>query len=157
MGDDERTPRRDASERPARPMRSRDARDAGDSDRTRRRFIWLAGTAAMAGLAGCSGGGGGGAEPSETTATTTQSSGSTGGVPEAYATATSLDGTQRNPDSLSSQEAVSYQDEPSEGRQCSTCRYYIEDKNGDGVGACAIVAGEVAPEGYCVSYVEYEG
>lgn len=79
------------------------------------------------------------------------------GVPEAYATATSLDGTQRNPDSLSSQEAVSYQDEPSEGRQCSTCRYYIEDKNGDGVGACAIVAGEVDPEGYCVSYVEYEG
>ena len=76
---------------------------------------------------------------------------------EAYATATSLDGTQRNPDSLSSQEAVSYQDEPSEGRQCSTCRYYIEDRNGDGVGACAIVAGEVAPEGYCVSYVEYEG
>ncbi|ELK54478.1 hypothetical protein D320_09819 [Haloferax sp. BAB-2207] len=80
-----------------------------------------------------------------------------GAVPEAYATATSLDGTQRNPDSLSSQEAVSYQDEPSEGRQCSTCRYYIEDKNGDGVGACAIVAGEIAPEGYCVSYVEYEG
>jgi len=156
MEDDERTPRRDASERPARPMRSRDARDAGDSDRTRRRFIWLAGTAAMAGLAGCSGGGGGGAETTAT-ATTTQSSGSTGGVPEAYATATSLDGTQRNPDSLSSQEAVSYQEEPKDGKQCSTCRYYIEDKNGDGAGACAIVAGEIAPEGYCVSYVEYEG
>lgn len=109
----------------------------------------------MAGLAGCSGGGGGATET--TTATTTQSSGSTGGVPEAYATATSLDGTQRNPDSLSSQEAVSYQEEPSEGRQCSTCRYYIEDKNGDGAGACAIVAGEISPEGYCVSYVEYEG
>ncbi|MFK8215029.1 high-potential iron-sulfur protein [Haloferax volcanii] len=156
MDDDERTPRRDASERPARPTRNRDAGETAETDagRTRRRFIWLTGTAAMAGLAGCSGGGGGGAE---TTATTTQSSGSTGGVPEAYATATSLDGTQRNPDSLSSQEAVSYQDEPSEGRQCSTCRYYIEDKNGDGAGACAIVAGEIAPEGYCVSYVEYEG
>ncbi|EMA07353.1 high-potential iron-sulfur protein [Haloferax denitrificans] len=149
MADDERTPRRDATDR---PTRSRDIRDAG---RTRRRFIWLTGTAAMAGLAGCSGGGGGAAET--TTATTTESSDSTGGVPAEYATATSLDGTQRNPDSLSSQEAVSYQDQPSGGRQCSTCRYYIEDKNGDGVGACAIVAGEIAPEGYCVSYVEYEG
>ncbi|ELZ69115.1 hypothetical protein C457_09766 [Haloferax prahovense DSM 18310] len=151
MEDDERTPRRDATDR---PTRSRDTRDTG---RTRRRFIWLTGTAAMAGLAGCSGGGGGATETTTATATTTQSSGSTGGVPEAYATATSLDGTQRNPDSLSSQEAVSYQDEPKDGKQCSTCRYYIEDKNGDGVGACAIVAGEVDPEGYCVSYVEYEG
>ncbi|MFC7127903.1 high-potential iron-sulfur protein [Haloferax chudinovii] len=154
MGDDERTPRRDATDR---PTRSRDTRDAG---RTRRRFIWLAGTAAMAGLAGCSGGGGGGGgggATETTTAATTESSGSTGGVPEAYVTATSLDGTQRNPDSLSSQEAVSYQDEPKDGKQCSTCRYYIEDKNGDGVGACAIVAGEISPEGHCVSYVEYEG
>ncbi|WP_042662010.1 high-potential iron-sulfur protein [Haloferax sp. ATB1] len=162
MEDDERTPRRDASERATRGRDANsdadhtgDTADAGECARTRRRFIWLTGTAAMAGLAGCSGGGGGATET--TTATTTQSSGSTGGVPEAYATATSLDGTQRNPDSLSSQEAVSYQEEPSEGRQCSTCRYYIEDKNGDGAGACAIVAGEISPEGYCVSYVEYEG
>ncbi|MGB9954910.1 high-potential iron-sulfur protein (plasmid) [Haloferax prahovense] len=151
MRDDERTPRRDATTRPTR------SQEASDTGRTRRRFIWLTGTAAMAGLAGCSGGGGGATETTTATATTTQSSGSTGGVPEAYATATSLDGTQRNPDSLSSQEAVSYQDEPKDGKQCSTCRYYIEDKNGDGVGACAIVAGEIAPEGYCVSYVEYEG
>ncbi|ELZ88562.1 high-potential iron-sulfur protein [Haloferax sulfurifontis] len=158
MADDERTPRRDATDRPDRPTRGRDAGETAETDagRTRRRFIWLTGTAAMAGLAGCSGGGGGAAETTAT-ATTTQSSGSTGGVPAEYATATSLGGTQRNPDSLSSQEAVSYQEEPSEGRQCSTCRYYIEDKNGDGVGACAIVAGEISPEGYCVSYVEYEG
>ncbi|WP_042665440.1 high-potential iron-sulfur protein [Haloferax sp. ATB1] len=151
MEDDERTPRRDVTDRPTR------SQEPCDTGRTRRRFIWLTGTAAMAGLAGCSGGGGGATETTTATATTTQSSGSTGGVPEAYATATSLDGTQRNPGSLSSQEAVSYQDEPKDGKQCSTCRYYIEDKNGDGVGACAIVAGEIAPEGYCVSYVEYEG
>ncbi|KAB1185062.1 MULTISPECIES: high-potential iron-sulfur protein [Haloferax] len=129
----------------------------GDEQRTRRRFIWLTSTVTVAGLAGCTGGGGGGGE-AETEATTTPSeSGSLGGVPEEYATATSVDGTQRNPESLSSQEAVAYQDEPKEGLQCSNCRYYIEDKNDDGLGACAIVEGEIAPEGYCVSYVEYEG
>ena len=117
----------------------------------------------MAGLAGCTGGGGGdGGEtetetPTPTPTATSDGSGSTGGVPEEYATATSIGGTQRNPDSLSSQEAVSYQDEPKDGQQCSNCQFYIEDKNGDGVGACAIVEGEIAPEAYCVSYVEYEG
>ncbi|AFK21400.1 hypothetical protein E6P09_16520 (plasmid) [Haloferax mediterranei ATCC 33500] len=125
-----------------------------DDQRTRRRFMWLTGTAAMAGLAGCSGDGG---ETETEAPTTTTSASSTGGVPAAYATATSLDGTQRNPDSLSSQEAVSYQDQPKDGQQCSNCRFYIEDKNDDGLGACAIVEGKVAPDGYCVSYVAYEG
>lgn len=130
-----------------------------DDQRTRRRFIWLTGTATMAGLAGCAGGGGGdGGGGGETEATTTASgSGSTGGVPEEYATATSLDGTQRNPDSLSAKDAVSYQEQPKDGQQCSNCRYYIEDKDGNGMGACAIVEGEISPEGYCVSFVQYEG
>ncbi|ELZ97972.1 hypothetical protein C440_01953 [Haloferax mucosum ATCC BAA-1512] len=121
--------------------------------------MWLTGTAAMAGLAGCAGGGGQDTEATTTTTatTTTESSDSTGGVPEAYATATAIGGNERNPERLSSQEAVSYQDEPKEGQQCSNCQYYIEDKNDDGLGACAIVEGKVAPEGYCVSYVAYEG
>ncbi|KAB1189992.1 hypothetical protein GJR96_17625 [Haloferax sp. MBLA0076] len=128
-----------------------------DGQQTRRRFIWLTGTATMAGLAGCSGGNGGNGGAETETTTESGGSGSTGGVPEEYATATSIGGTQRNPDSLSSQEAVSYQEEPREGQQCSNCQFYIEDINGDGIGACAIVEGEIAPEAYCVSYVEYEG
>ena len=135
-----------------------------DDKQTRRRFIWLSGTATMAGLAGCSGGGGGGGGDGGETETTTADGGDggggggdTGGVPEEYATATSIGGVERNPEQLSTQEAVSYQEEPNEGQQCSNCRYYIEDKNGDGVGACSIVEGEIAPDAYCVSYVEYEG
>ncbi|KAB1191192.1 MULTISPECIES: high-potential iron-sulfur protein [Haloferax] len=124
-----------------------------DSQQTRRRFIWLSGTATMAGLAGCSGGGG----ETETETTTAGGNGGTGGVPEEYATATSIGGVERNPEQLSTQDAVAYQDEPKEGKQCSNCRYYIEDKNGDGVGACSIVEGEIAPEGYCVSFVAYDG
>ncbi|WP_411969056.1 high-potential iron-sulfur protein [Haloferax sp. YSSS75] len=127
-----------------------------EDKQTRRRFIWLSGTATMAGLAGCSGGGGGG-EAETTTADGGGGGGDTGGVPQEYATATSIGGVERNPEQLSTQDAVSYQEEPNEGQQCSNCRYYIEDKNGDGVGACAIVEGEIAPEAYCVSYVEYEG
>ncbi|WP_416841545.1 high-potential iron-sulfur protein [Haloferax sp. DFSO52] len=132
-----------------------------DDQQTRRRFIWLSGTATMAGLAGCAGGGGdtggGGSGETETDEPTTASGGETGGVPEEYATATSIGGTERNPEQLSSQDAVAYQDEPKEGQQCSDCSYYIEDKNGDGVGACSIVEGEIAPDGYCVSFVAYDG
>mgnify|MGYP000707679448 CR=1 FL=1 len=80
-----------------------------------------------------------------------------GGVPAEYETATSIGGTQRDPDAVSSQSAVNYQSEPKEGQQCSNCQFYIEDKNGDGMGACAIVAGTIDPEGYCVSYAEYQG
>lgn len=125
-----------------------------DDQQTRRRFIWLSGTATMAGLAGCSGGGGGGGE---TTTTSGGGDSGTGGVPEEYATATSQDGTQRNPDSLSAKDAVSYQEEPKDGQQCSDCRYYIPDKDGNGMGACAIVEGEISPSGYCVSFVQYDG
>ncbi|SEL40115.1 high-potential iron-sulfur protein [Haloferax larsenii] len=133
-----------------------------DNPRTRRRFVWLTGTAAMAGLAGCSGNGGGdgGANgggdtgDTETQAPTATDSGD--GLPAEYVTATSIGGNERNPERLSSKEAVSYQEEPNEGQQCSNCRFYIEDKNGDGLGACSIVEGTIAPEAYCVSYVEYE-
>lgn len=129
-----------------------------DDKQTRRRFIWLSGTATMAGLAGCSGGGGGdGGDTETTTADGGGGGGDTGGVPEEYATATSIGGVERNPEQLSTQDAVSYQEEPNEGQQCSNCRYYIEDKNGDGVGACAIVEGKIAPDAYCVSFVAYEG
>jgi hypothetical protein len=108
----------------------------------RRRVLSLAATGMAATLAGCGGAG---------TPTPTPES-----VPQEYRTATSIGGTERNPDGLSSQSAVDYQDSPSDGRQCAGCQYYIEDKNGDGMGACAIVEGQVAPEAYCVSYVSYQ-
>jgi hypothetical protein len=128
-----------------------------ENDDSRRRFLQLTGATAMIGLAGCSGGGGGGEETTEATteATTTAASGDDT-VPDQYATATALGGQERNPDSLSSKSDVQYQEEPSEGMKCSGCTFYIEDKNGDGMGACAIVEGNIDPEGYCVSYAPYQ-
>jgi len=123
--------------------------------RSRRRFIHLGGVTLLAGLAGC-GGGGGDAEGTDdadgeggTTATGTP-------VPDQYATATALGGSQRDPDGLSSKSAVNYQSEPNEGQQCSGCQFYIPDKNGDGLGACSIVAGVIDPQGWCTSYVAHE-
>ncbi|MFB6101341.1 MAG: high-potential iron-sulfur protein [Haloplanus sp.] len=127
------------------------------TDADRRRLLALVGSGLATGLAGCSGGGGGGGggDTATATATPTESGGDT--VPAEYETATSLGGTQRNPDSLSSKEAVSYQSEPKNGQQCSNCQFYIKDKNGDGMGACSLVAGKISPQGYCVSYAEYQG
>jgi hypothetical protein len=125
----------------------------------RRRLLALIGSGVTAGLAGCSGGGGdGGDEATATaTATATETSGGDDTVPAEYETATSLGGTERDPAALSEKSAVNYQEEPNDGQQCSNCQFYIEDKNGDGMGACAIVAGNIAPDAYCVSYAEYQG
>ncbi|WP_435066955.1 high-potential iron-sulfur protein [Haloplanus sp. C73] len=118
----------------------------------RRRLLGLLGTGLSVGLAGCGGGGGG--ETATMTATSTSAS---EGVPAAYETATSIGGVERNPDAVSAQSDVNYQTSPSDGQQCSNCRFYIEDKNDDGMGACAVVAGTIAPDAYCVSYAEYQG
>ena len=127
-----------------------------DADDSRRRFLRLGGTAAIIGLAGCGGGGGGEETTAEATTTEATTTAAQEGVPSEYETATALGGTQRNPESLSSQADVDYQPEPNEGQQCSGCTFYIEDKNGDGMGACAIVEGTIDPEGWCVSYAAYE-
>jgi hypothetical protein len=134
---------------------------------SRRWFLGLAGTAAVAGIAGCSGDDGGsdgsgtgGAETDRAEAEPDGgggSGGSLGPVPEEYVTATAQDGTERSPDSVASKEAVRYQSEPKDGAQCTGCRFYVPDRNGDGLGACAVVAGEIEPGAWCSSYVEYEG
>ena len=132
----------------------------------------MAGAAAVASVAGCAGGGGSGDEPETEAATEPEtesgdggdgqstesgSGGSADSVPEEYATATAQDGTERNPDSVATQEAVMYQSEPKDGQQCSDCAFYIPDKNGDGLGACAVVEGTIEPQAWCSSYVAYEG
>ena len=112
----------------------------------RRTMLALLGSGSAAALAGCATDSG--ADPTPT--------GTTSDVPEPYRTATGLAGSQRDPDALSTQSAVSYQSEPQSGQQCSGCRYYIPDKNGDGLGACTVVEGTVDPSGYCTSYVAHE-
>jgi hypothetical protein len=115
-----------------------------DSERRRRLLAAVSGTIAV-GLAGCSGDGDSGNGNGDDT------------VPSEYETATSIGGVERDPEALSSKDAVSYQEEPNDGEQCSGCQYYIEDKNDDGQGACAIVEGNIAPEAWCASYVVQDG
>jgi hypothetical protein len=44
------------------------------------------------------------------------------------------------------QAAVGYQTEPKDGKQCSTCNFFIEPN------ACKTVDGEIKPTGYCKLY-----
>lgn len=116
------------------------------SERTedRRRFLQFVGAVAATSLAGCGG------DSGETPTPAADE------VPEEYRTATSIGGQERSPDALSTKDAVNYQAEPNDGEQCSSCTFYIEDKNGDGEGACAIVEGTISPDGWCASYAAYE-
>ncbi len=158
------------------------ARSGRDS---RRRFLQLAGTAAVVGVAGCggngsgsesgsggsSGGGSGGGGGSGDGGGGAGSGGGSGGgesgdqqpsgqglgpVPDEYVTATAQDGTERSPDSVATKQAVMYQSEPRDGQQCTDCRFYITDENGDGLGACAVVEGKIEPQGWCSSFVQYD-
>lgn len=88
--------------------------------------------------------------------TTTSTADLSGPVPTAYRTATSQGGTERNPDSLQSKGAVEYQSQPKDGQRCSGCLFYIPDKNGDGLGACSVVAGYIEPAAWCASYSPYQ-
>ena len=80
-----------------------------------------------------------------------------GPVPNAYRTATSLGGTERNPDSLQSKRAVQYQPTPKDGQRCADCMFYIPDKDGDELGACGIVEGLIQPAAWCVSFSPQNG
>jgi hypothetical protein len=126
------------------------------SARWGRRTLLATAAATTAALAGCAGNGGEGTEP-PTTETEAETETDDDAVPAAYETATSLNGRQRDPDGLASKEALNYQAEPEGDQQCSNCGFYIEDKNGDGLGACTLVAGTIDPEGWCTSYAPYSG
>lgn len=113
----------------------------------RREVLRAAGIASLVGLAGCTTGGGG--QSGETNDLS-------GPVPEEYRTATSIGGLERDPEQLYSKSGVSYQSEPKNGHQCANCVYYIPDKNGDGLGACTKVKGDIEPDGWCRLYRRYQ-
>lgn len=45
-----------------------------------------------------------------------------------------------------SKERVGYRDEPYQGRTCARCMLYVGD------GECAIVEGQIRPDGWCVQW-----
>ncbi|NUC71783.1 high-potential iron-sulfur protein [Haloterrigena sp. SYSU A558-1] len=78
-------------------------------------------------------------------------------VPEAEANAVSIDGIERKPEGeLASKEEASYQCGPADGNHCGTCTYYIDDRDGDAVGACTEVAGEIRSADWCALWAPRE-
>lgn len=109
---------------------------------SRRVVLHLLGAATLTGLAGCAG--------------NSQNSELSGPVPKAYRTATSLGGMKREPDSLTSKENANYQSNSSGQSNCENCRYYIPEKNGDNLGACSLVEGDIEPKAWCSRYAPYK-
>lgn len=111
--------------------------------RPRRRFLRTVSVVATVSLAGC--GGRSRADPSLS-----------GPVAEEYRTAEAIGGQRRDPDRLYSKSGVNYH-RAVDDRQCANCAFYVPDKNGDGLGACAIVEGYVEPDGWCSVYERVDG
>ena len=65
--------------------------------------------------------------------------------------ATLAAGAARAQDEKIAQELVQYQNQPKDGQQCNKCAQWVEPN------ACKIVAGVIAPNGYCVAYAPKEG
>ncbi len=59
--------------------------------------------------------------------------------------------TARAQDSKIAQELVQYQDNPKDGQRCDGCAQWQPPN------ACLIVAGQIAPQGWCVAYAPKEG
>jgi hypothetical protein len=43
-----------------------------------------------------------------------------------------------------------YQTKPKDGKRCATCKLYLVEP--DGKTECAVVEGEVSPDGWCLAY-----
>jgi hypothetical protein len=141
----------------------------------RRRLLRAAGcSASLFAFAGCTGGGGSGATDGGTPTSTeaeeeeeeheeelpegvSAEEFEEGPVPAAYRTATSQGDEERDPNGLTPKSEARFMEASDaveeglapEGRACENCADFIPDKNGDGFGACAEVAGYVGTEDWC--------
>ena len=65
--------------------------------------------------------------------------------------------TKRAPDTLTSKGSANYSSAVDEREQTyTTCRYYIPDKNCDGLGACSVVKGYIELGAWCTLYAPYQ-
>lgn len=78
-------------------------------------------------------------------------------VPEEERSAVSIDGIERKgEDELLSKADAAYQCGPEEGNHCGTCTFYIDDRNGDAIGACTEVEGEIRSVDWCALWAPRE-
>lgn len=117
------------------------------------RRTFLVGLAGVSGFAatGCVGGNGGDTEDEDVEQP--RRTEGLGPAPEEYENSTAVGGMEReDTEALLSYDAAGYQSSPNGDMRCDGCRYWIPDKNDDGLGACAIVANEIEPDGWCGRY-----
>jgi len=48
--------------------------------------------------------------------------------------------------------AVQYQDHPKGDHQCSNCMHFIPGASAGAMGHCKVVAGSIAPKGWCLAW-----
>ena len=125
--------------------------DEGEPQRSRRRVLWITASGSMLPVAGCIGedvtgvAGERSDRPDDWCFEQLDES-----VPEVEANAASIDGIERKPEEeLLSKEEAAYQCGPSEGQHCGNCTFYIDDRDGDAIGACTEVAGQIRSADWC--------
>ncbi|MDJ1434530.1 high-potential iron-sulfur protein [Halostagnicola sp. A-GB9-2] len=119
---------------------------------TRRRLLELAGTGSVIALAGCldMGANGTPGAPLDDRPVDWCLDMLDDEVPEEEATAPSIDGIERrDEDELDSKSDAIYECGARAGDQCGNCTYYIDDRTGDGFGACTEVAGQIRSVDWC--------
>lgn len=52
----------------------------------------------------------------------------------------------------SSKDAMHYQTTPNNGMQCSGCKFFTPGSDPKADGTCAIVDGNISPNGYCIAF-----
>lgn len=124
--------------------------DDRSSQESRRWFLRLTGCSSIIGVSGCISLGNeevGGPPSQEPDQCLDQLDDS---VPTVEANAVSIDGIKRKkPNQLVSKQQAGYQCGPSEGEHCGNCTFYIDDMEGDAIGACTEVKGEIRSADWC--------
>ncbi|WP_247000979.1 high-potential iron-sulfur protein [Halosolutus gelatinilyticus] len=126
----------------------------GKPHESRRRFLRLTGCGSLIGLAGCmnlnENAAGPASQPREGLPADWCLDDLSDSVPESEANAVSIDGVERKPEGeLLSKQDAAYQCGPSDGQQCGNCTFFIDDRSGNGWGACTEVAGEIRSVDWC--------
>jgi hypothetical protein len=125
-----------------------------DSQQSRRKFLALASSTSLLGLAGCLSYKDK-PHPSERTKEFF-SADMNRPLPEGREECVSIDGYERDPDSIAAKGDVQYQFHPHHGsggvndtEMCANCRFFCPAADGDRIGACARVAGGIRSQDWC--------
>ena len=122
------------------------------SSSSRRRFVRRSGYVSLLALAGCLQRTSDEGSPTPTRADDWCLEELDSDVRDAYRTAESIDGIQREPDALLPKADAAYQCYPLGSEQCSNCRFFVPYRTAEDLGGCTEVEGEVRTMDWCARY-----